>query len=151
MIYRRQLFRHELQNEIYGDCHRTAIACLLDLEPWQVPHFGQLSITEPGYIWTKAVKEYLASQGLYNVKVFYSGDLPLETLLKIIGRPNPEARYLLGGSTVRGTDHTVVCCGDHIEWDPHPDDTGLSGPLSNGDWEVEFLIRHFQEASIDER
>ena len=60
MIRRRQLFRHEPHNVIYGDCHRTAIACLLDMEPWQVPHFTQLAHTTPGYDWESGVAAFLA-------------------------------------------------------------------------------------------
>lgn len=33
MKYNKQLFRHHPEQGIFGDCHRTAIACMLDLEP----------------------------------------------------------------------------------------------------------------------
>jgi hypothetical protein len=38
MTPHKQRFRHDPANGIYGDCWRTAIACLLDIQPEEIPH-----------------------------------------------------------------------------------------------------------------
>ncbi len=37
MLQHRQLFLHEPERRSFGDCHRTALACLLNLPPEEVP------------------------------------------------------------------------------------------------------------------
>ncbi|NJC36400.1 hypothetical protein GGR60_000890 [Xanthomonas arboricola] len=140
MIRRHQLFRHEPHNEIYGDCHRTAIACLMDLEPWQVPHFAQLAATQPGYDWEAAVAEFLETHGLCSVDVSFGPDNGVEGVFAYMQSRNPGIRYLLGGMSPRGTNHTVVACGGGYDWDPHPDGGFLVGPLTNGHYEITFLL-----------
>lgn len=140
MIRRHQLFRHEPHNEIYGDCHRTAIACLLDMEPWQVPHFTQLAHTTPGYDWESGVAAFLATQGLCSVDVVFGPENGVEGIFRFMQNRNPRAFYLLGGTSPRGTNHTVICCGDGFYWDPHPDRDFLDGPLSHGFYELTFLM-----------
>ncbi|MGE8281112.1 MAG: hypothetical protein ACN6O2_11810 [Stenotrophomonas sp.] len=150
MIRRHQLFRHEPHNEIFGDCHRTALGCLLDLEPWQVPHFTQLANTVPGYEWEAGQAAFLASMGLCSADVLFGGDGPIEGVFDFMQSRNPKAYYLLGGRSPRGTNHTVVCCGGGYAWDPHPDGGFLVGPLSNGFYEITFLMplaMQFQEAA----
>lgn len=139
MIRRHQLFRHEPHNEIFGDCHRTAIACLLDLEPWQVPHFTQLANTVPGYDWEEGVARFLEGRGLCSADVSFGGG-DLEGVFGYMHSRNPRAYYLLGGRSPRGTNHTVVCCGGGFAWDPHPAGDFLVGPLSNGFYEITFLM-----------
>lgn len=140
MIRRHQLFRHEPHNEIFGDCHRTALACLLDLEPWQVPHFAQLANTVPGYNWEQGQAAFLAEHGLCSVDVCFGGGAELAGVFEYMRSRNPRAYYLLGGRSPRGTNHTVVCCGGGFAWDPHPEGNFLIGPLSNGFYEITFLM-----------
>lgn len=139
MIRRHQLLRHEPHNEIYGDCHRTAIGCLLDLEPWQVPHFVQLGHTVPGYTWEAGQAEFLAQHGLFAVDLYFDGS-SLDGVLGFMQNRNPTAYYLLAGRSPRGTDHSVICCGGGFEWDPHPDGGFLVGPMSHGFYEITFLL-----------
>lgn len=137
MIKRHQLYRHEPHNDIYGDCHRTAIACLLDKEPWEVPHFGQLYAMVPGYDWRAEERKYLASQGLGMFDVVFDN---LENAFYFMQGWNNNVFYLLGGTSPRGTNHTVICCGDGFYWDPHPDGGFLVGPLDAGYYQITVLI-----------
>ena len=41
MTPHKQLIKHDPENGQWGDCGRTAIACLLDLHPSDVPHFWE--------------------------------------------------------------------------------------------------------------
>jgi hypothetical protein len=137
MIKRHQLFLHEPHNEIWGDCHRTAIACLLDKEPWEVPHFGQLHATTPNYDWRAAEREYLATLGLAMFDVVF-GDL--ESAFRFMDGWNYDIYYLMGGMSPRGTNHTVVCRGGEFYWDPHPAGGFLVGPMDCDFYQITVLI-----------
>ena len=39
MKFYKQLHKHDPDNGVWGDCHRTAIGCLLDIEPELIPNF----------------------------------------------------------------------------------------------------------------
>lgn len=142
MIRHRQLFRHEPENGIYGDCHRTAIACLLDLQPQDVPHFYDLQVqaTQRGekYEWRSEVEKFLNAKGFTQADISYASTL--DDLFAYMGAVNPRTLYLLGGTSVRGANHTVICRGGGFEWDPHPDSNFVNGPLDNGFFEVTFLL-----------
>ena len=39
MLLQNQTVKHDPENGLYGDCYRACVACLLNLEVDQVPHF----------------------------------------------------------------------------------------------------------------
>jgi hypothetical protein len=138
MIRRKQLFKHDPENGTFGDCHRTAIACLLNMEPEQVPHFGEHFLDAKKF--NEAERAFLASRGMAKVNVAF--DCPLEALLTVQKTMNPNAYYLLGCQSVRGIDHTVVCCGGEVICDPSTGESGadlINGPVSDGYYWVTFL------------
>jgi len=138
MIQRHQLFRHEPHNEIYGDCQRTAVACLLDIEPHRVPHFVQNHYTRPGYDWQAAMEDFLNQHGYTFTDVQLNGEATLEDVLQT-RTFFPDHYYILAGKSPRGTNHVVIGLGTRIAWDPHPDGGGLIGPLDYGVWEMTFI------------
>jgi hypothetical protein len=137
MIQRKQLFRHDPANGVYGDCHRTAIACLLDLEPDQVPHFGEdFSDSEAFHHREEA---WLTSQDWCAVSTAYKASLA--DVLHVQAALNPGIYYLLGGTSRTGCGHTVIGCGGEIVWDPSLDDAGIVGPFeSDGLYWVTWLV-----------
>lgn len=140
MIKRKQLFRHRPAEGTIGDCHRTAIACLLDLEPEAVPHYGELYFNDPdGARFNKAFEDWLSRRGLRTAIIVYNGD-SLADVLAAIGAQNKGAYYLLGGTSLTGVNHTVVCCGGEIAHDPSIDDVGITGPCDDGYYWVTFLV-----------
>jgi hypothetical protein len=142
MIRHQQLFRHDPDNGVYGDCHRTAIACLLDLHPTEVPHFGQLCIeaeaSKDPYDWRAHEEQWLNERGLTQAHINFSGGL--DQLFDFMDMYNPNVLYLLGGTSPRGTAHTVICHGGKLEWDPHPDGGGVPQPMAHKVYEVSFLL-----------
>lgn len=142
MIRHHRLFRHAPAQGQYGDCHRTAIACLLDLHPVDVPHFYQLKVEAlargEAYDWEADVERFLRTRGFTQAHVNFNSTL--EDLFSFMGSVNPHTLYLLGGESVRGVNHTVICRGGRFEWDPHPDSDFLRGPLDNGFFTVTFLL-----------
>jgi hypothetical protein len=137
MIERKQLFRHDPEHGVYGDCHRTALACLLDLEPEQVPHFGENF--ESPEVFSHRVAEWLSAQGWCEVSVPYQSTL--DELLQCQEALNPDVYYLLGGKSRTGCGHTVIGCGGEIVWDPSLDNSGIVAPFdTDGLYWVTWLV-----------
>lgn len=126
MLYHKQRIRHDPENGIYGDCHRTAIACLLDKQVEDVPHFGEHFMDSDKF--NKAVADYLLTQGMRVFTTPYHGETPLHEMLKAIGHYNPDCYYLLTGQSPRNVNHVVVCRGGRIIHDPHFDGGFITGP-----------------------
>ena len=151
MIRHKQLYRHEPNKGIYGDCHRTALACILALpSPESAPHFiGEheaLKAEGKEFDWQAAQAEWLERLGYCTADIVF-GDggqdeehTYLQGLLAFMGARNPEIYYLLGGLSPRNTNHTIVCQGGEMVWDPHPDGGFLVGPMDHGFYEVTFVL-----------
>lgn len=142
MIRHMQRFRHDPAKGQYGDCHRTAIACLLDLDPESVPHFYEEKVQAEArgenYHWRDEVERFLNTRGFTAVDITFGCDLP--ELFRFMETWNPQTLYLLGGSSPRRFNHTVICCGGGFEWDPHPDAEFVDSPLDSGYFEITFLL-----------
>ena len=138
-----QRFRHLPEEGLYGDCHRTAIACLLDLEPEQVPHFGEIgALAEQrgeDYDWRADVERYLNTQGYTQMDYCMMPD-NLDNFFLMMEDRAPKVYYLMGGESPRGTNHTIVCCGGGFYHDPHPDGGFIVAPMSNKCYEATFLL-----------
>ena len=141
MIKQHQLYRHEPHNGIYGDCLRTALACLFDLPAHEVPHFYQHQVEREGYVAHVQVGMWLAERGMAQVISHWDGEFhSLDWVLGMQRVNNPDAYYMLGGTSPRGFNHGVIGRGGRIEWDPHPDGTGLVAPLNTGFWEITYFV-----------
>lgn len=133
----KQLFRHNPAAGTWGDCYRTAVACLLDLAPAEVPHvYDQGASGEEGMA---AMKAFLAARGLVPVTIIYDGAADLQQVLTAREHYDPGVSFLLTGQSRNGTDHVVVARGGKIIWDPSLDDSGIVGPCADGHWWVEYL------------
>lgn len=150
MLFQKQLYRHDPQNGVYGDCYRTAIACLLNKPAGEVPHFFSLQngaiTSEEAH---KLASDYLATQGLATFTVGILCD-DLNVLLDAMQKWNPDLYYLLSGESERGTNHTVVCLGGRIIWDPFTgkSDCGLIGPTKTEGVNSLYWIEVLMPASI---
>lgn len=121
----------------YGDCHRAAIATVLGLPIESVPHFGAGG--PPTDEFWRRERQFLSGFGLLGAQCAYAGEMAdvLHTVSTLNGL---DIVYLLGGLSRRGNDHTVVCRGNRIIHDPHPDASGLVGPCSDGMWWVTYFV-----------
>lgn len=135
MLKHRQLFHHDPANGVHGDCMRTAIACLLEVSPQDVPHF--LHDGCDGATFIDRIDEYLAEQGLVLVAIPFM-DTPANVMDSMMNT-NPNIRYLISGQSERGIDHVVIACNGKIIWDTHHSDAGLIAPCASGYTWVEFL------------
>lgn len=116
-----QLVLHDPETDRRGDCFRTCIACLLEVDPEEVPHVVQAHC-DGGEHWLHAINAWLAGRGLTYVQT-----------------TRKAARWgacwcILSGPGPRGVDHAIVAWADWTTWnvedidrfhDPHPSRAGL--------------------------
>ena len=104
-----------------GDCFRTAIASLLDLDPSTVPHFATHGADE----WWDKTREWFAEQG----GQFYYLPLPIPDDWQAWWDEYRDVTdfVILGGPSPRGPfQHVVVGTPDLLTvHDPHPSGDGL--------------------------
>jgi hypothetical protein len=132
----KQRFRHDPANGVYGDCHRSATASVLDLPLEDVPHFNHDGPDNETF--HQRWLAFLADRKLVPINIAFNGDAKLDELLDTVKNLNPGIYYLLGGTSRTGVGHTVVCLDGEIVHDPSLDDSGIVGPL-DGHWWVTFF------------
>jgi hypothetical protein len=138
MKYHTQLFRHDPDNGVYGDCHRTALACVFDKDsPLDVPHFLEDNPTTA--VFYQRVDVWLLEQGFRGFH-FPIECADLDAVLEYMLRFAPGIHYILGGKSPRGTHHSVVACGGSLAHDPHPDGSFIVGPCDDGYFWIELFI-----------
>lgn len=138
MKFHKQNIEHKPELGQYGNCHQAAIACLLDKELDEVPHFG--AHFESSELFYGLEGSYLASQGLATFNMAFNGTDGLERVLSSIGFMNRNVQYLIAGRSSRGINHTVVGKGTKIIHDPHPSGEGICSPCDDGYFWVTVLI-----------
>ena len=144
----KQLFRHDADAGVLGDCMRACIASVLDLSAEDVPHFVQPDgprTPEPDMreVWHH-IDRFLASHG--SGYAFFRSALSspedLNGVLNVIGEANPDRHWLLSGQSVLG-NHMVVCKGTQIVHDPALEerDPILVGPMDTDLWEIGLIVK----------
>lgn len=137
MQYHKQLVQHRPDIGQYGDCFRTALGCLLDMPPADVPHF-HASPASDDILWPQINTWLREAKGFGLYSVAY--DCSLAQVLEMQRVLNPDIFYLLCGASPRGTNHQVIACGDKIVHDPASAGGGLVGPCDDGYFWVNVLV-----------
>lgn len=144
MIRQKQTLRHDPDNGVIGDCYRTAIACLLEVEPTEVPHFYEdlgveRDLTPDEY---QAPVRWLREMGFDLIEAYFDGDdIEVDDILAHQAVVNPGRYYILSGKSRNQVNHVVICRDDGIVWDPALDDSGIIGPQNSGYYCVQWLVR----------
>lgn len=123
----------------YGDCYRTAIACILGLERNDVPHFLHDGDEEA---FDRRIGAWLAENRLCMSSVAYDGgehESP-ERFLDGTKRFIRNTTFLFSGTSSLGSNHTVVAGDGAILWDPSPEDSGIVGPMDDGHYWIDFIL-----------
>lgn len=135
----KQLFRHKPDEGVFGDCHRTAIAIVLDMDAADVPHFmGDGDQPEEAH---RACEAWLNARGISTISMVFDGVTRLADILSTIAGINRHSKptYLLMGTSRTGCNHIVVCCDGKIVCDPSLDDSGIIGPCHDGLYWLTFF------------
>ena len=121
----KQAFLHNPEAGVYGDCWRTAIACLLDMDRDSVPHFYAGGDSGEQIDETNT---WLNERGMMLVQIPLPPDFQLSHLGELGWIPK-DAHILLSGKSPRGTSHVVIANGNgEIAFDPAIPGGGLIGP-----------------------
>ncbi len=134
----KQLVANDPDNRILGDSYRTAIACVLDMHPSEIPHFTQINPTH----FRQLARDHLRAQGLELIVVRYPSLMKLDEVLKTNKSSMGNLYYLLTGLGPRGYNHVVVAQGNKIVHDPYFEGGGLVGPCNDSKlWWVEIIVQ----------
>ena len=144
MKLQKQLYRHQPDQGIYGDCGRTVIACLLDLDPKDVPHeHREMSSGEQELLHNS----FLEERGFIRISIPIGCETVDEALFAgnhySCGMP-----YILLGTSRNGVCHVVICQRDQVIWDPSLDDSGIVGP-TNGYFWLEWIVKPLQDTTAE--
>jgi hypothetical protein len=123
MRYHRQLIKHDPANDQWGDCFRTCIACLLDLDcPMQVPHVMHGVTDDAGAKAALAKMNRWLSDvwGLRFVEMPFTADniTPAQFMESAGAYMGDDQRYILTAEGTLGVAHSVICKGDELEHCP---------------------------------
>lgn len=135
--------RHDPDGKVWGDCHRAAVATVLDLPLLAVPHFSDG--WPSGDEFKRRERKFLASHGLVPIDLVYTppAECGHELILRVVGDMNPGVPYILGGTSRHRVDHSVVCLDDRIVHDPSRDEdgtaAGIVGPCADGWYWITFF------------
>lgn len=145
MKLQKQKYLHDPENGTWGDCDRTAVACILGYDRDEVPHFFEGLSKEPGGSEIKEAyrkrEKWLAERGIEKITLTYESE-DFEHLLRAVSNNNPGRPFLFTGGSRNGTGHVVICRSAEIIWDPAIDDSGIVGPHPvSGVYTIEFLIK----------
>ena len=147
MTPHKQLFLHDPDNGVWGDCYRTAFACLLDIEPERVPHFCHEGV--PAEIANGLLGEWLKRRRLTYFQVLYPGEYGLKEILTTMENVNPDVYYILGGKSKSGVAHVVICCNDEIVHDPSRNNNGIVGPDEGYYWITVLIPIRLKREGLD--
>lgn len=140
MKFHKQLFLHDPENGVWGDCYRTCIACILNLNsPEEVPHENR-DVTDVEQ-W-ELIDNWLRPRGLLRITIPINGDAGVEAALASgtywVRNAVP---FIFSGASRRGTCHAVVAQDGRIVHDPAWYDASVVGPERSGFMWVEYFVR----------
>lgn len=140
----KQLFKHDPKNGVYGDCFRTCLAVVLDLDAAEVPHFmhGSSGVGSDEEAHDRA-EAWLRERGYATLNFLFEGKFtPAEVMdgIRWMNSRNTGALYLLAGESKTGVNHNVVCANGEIVCDPSQNNSGIKGPCDDGWYWATFLI-----------
>jgi hypothetical protein len=142
MKIQKQLIVHNPSLGNFGDCYRTCIAVMLDLNAADVPHFyqgarmdGDNIIPDKGS--AKAIQDWLTERDIVQINVIFDGDLSVDDVLKTGGLMNIGIPFMFSGKSRLGCNHAVVAINGEIACDPSGN--GIVGPCEDGYYWLTYL------------
>lgn len=131
-----------------NDCYSACVATILGLDLADVPKFypDAAAAMPPGVTRVPKVydtiREWAWRRGLAPLIMLARVDLAY--LLHHSERLNPGIPYILSGTSIFGTGHSVVACHGRIIHEPMPgfgpEDGGIVAPGEDGQYEVTYFV-----------
>jgi len=132
----KQKFRHLPDEGVFGDCYRTCIACLLMLDPEDVPHeHRQMGAEE----FVAFYRGWLHDHGIHRL-VIPLATQSVEEALRTAEIFSDGVPYIFLGTSRTGVNHAVIGHDGAIVHDPSLTDAGIIGPCDDGYFWVEWLV-----------
>lgn len=129
----KQLYRHQPEYEIMGDCYRTCIANIFGLMPWEVPHFNVDYEAD-------ASSDWLEELGFQQFYFQCGGDL--DNALWELSLLAPGELFILSGESRTRVNHSVLARDGEIIHDPSLTNAGIIGPIKRKDYfNGEFILK----------
>jgi hypothetical protein len=139
MIPHHCIVRHN-PPDTFGDCLRAAVASILDIDKTtDVPHFLRHGDAERA---TEELRAYLLLE--HRLRLFatmFDASASLEDVFAQMKNINPDVDYLLFCQCGGSGDHVVCCRNDEMTHNPAWDNAAISGPLSDGTWQIMVMVR----------
>lgn len=134
MFFWKQEYLHRPDEDPFtiGDCQRAVLACLLERDLADVPHFGAMSWPDADEH-RRLTAEWLEAQGYKEVSIPYDGSFELEQVMAAFAAYNPDTYYMLTGLSKNDTAHVVICCNTDLVWDTSKDNSGVQAPIPDED------------------
>ena len=136
MRFAKQLFRHRPDDGVYGDCFRTVIACILELDPAEVPHEHRKMADGE---FTAFYDDWLHKRGIRMLRVAISTE-DIAHALSCAKSFSDGLPYIFSGTSRTGVNHAVIGRDDAIIHDPSLTDAGIVGPCDDGMFHIEWLV-----------
>lgn len=141
MRLQKQAYQHDPDNGIFGDCYRTCLACMLNMDRDHVPHYvttmnpdDWASVVQPKY------DAWLAMFGLQELAIPVH-DADLDQILNFQKTRSAQPTVaMLTGRSASGCNHVVLVSDGEIVHDPSIVDSGIVGPCSDGFYWLTWLI-----------
>lgn len=138
----KQLNLHKPEEGLIGDCFRTCIACLLDLDNADdVPHVVELA----GWDNKNSLEaRVLLNDWLGNFNLRYI-EYPIqcdEEQLQVYLTHYFSDMYVHVGCSSKHGGHSVIRKNKDYIWDPSKDNSGCVGPMADGYYWIGLLVHH---------
>lgn len=129
---------HDPTNNQFGDCHRTAIACVLNVDPQTIPNFNEGLSDDPadGPLFDARVSLYLEKNGYTQTEILFND------LNGALASTRGRVTALLGARSSSGLcNHSWIIHNGKVAHDPiHGEPMVPREPMNNGYFSVTFLI-----------
>lgn len=126
---------HDPEKGQIGDCIRAAIASILDLPLYAVPHFGKKHWPDIQAC-SAAIETFLAKRGLMLLQLPYPEFAP--RLRDLANQSGKDCYHLIFGVDHEGDGHACVGLNGHLVHDPHPLQRGFANPPEQ--WEIGLMV-----------
>jgi len=123
-----------------GDCYRTCIAMILNVDSSFVPNFAETH--KGGDTLQDAAEEWLSQFGLGLGHCVYGPSMPLSDLPKAISDIGPNVPAIVSGLTERGNGHSAVVWQGRWYDPAHGNELGetsIVGPFENDGYWVGYI------------